>query len=107
MTVRPISAGCRGGGLDEAAIRLLGEGPDRALNGAGALRYIDRAQLDPRDRCRGLQGPELPAAGGSAGTPDHRHAGRARRDLLEQTEPLRGNAKLKEREAGGVAAWPR
>src|SRR5262249_36716290 len=60
----------------------------------------------PKRRCRGLHGGELADAGDGRLT-QHRHPFHARRELLEQLQPLGANTVLEHSKAGGAAARPR
>jgi hypothetical protein len=55
------------------------------------IARVDRLQLHPQRRCRGLHGGELADAGDRRLT-QYRHAFHAWRDLLEQLQPLGANA---------------
>src|SRR5262249_382972 len=69
------------------------------------IARVNRLQLHPQRRCRGLHGGELANAGDRRLT-QYRHALHAWRDLLEQLQPLGANAVLEHSKAGGLAAVP-
>ena len=71
------------------------------------IAHIDRAQLHPKRRRRGLDGGQLAAPGGSGPITKDHHSRHAGRNLFEQFQPFPAHAVFESHETGGVAARSR
>src|SRR5215469_7895002 len=91
---------------DQTTVRRAGEAGNGALDLAGIL-HIDRDDLRPDGRSYGLDDRELPGSGGCRGITQDGSSRHARRDLLEQLQPLAAQAVFELNEAGRVATRPR
>ena len=90
---------------DQPAIADARERRDGPLDFAGVAQ-VDRADLHPDRRRRGLNRGELGGTGRYSRVPKHGRTRHARRDLLEYFQPFPGQAVFELQEAGGVAARP-
>src|SRR5260370_13350381 len=86
---------------DQATIRKVGEGRDRALNLPG-IAHVDGARLHPERRCRGLDSAKLSAMGGTRGILDNSRSGHVRCDLLEEFQLLADQTVFVIHKAGSI-----
>ena len=91
---------------NQAAIRRVREGRDRALD-LGGVAQIEWICLDPKRRGHGLDHAEQGHSGGSSGVAQDRHSRHAGRDLFEECQPFPAGAVFERGKAGGVAAGSR
>ena len=91
---------------DQTAIPGALEGRDGSLD-LGRVAHVDRAQLNAERRRRGLDRTELTGPGGYGGIAKNGHSLHARRDLLEQLQPLSTHAVFIRGETRDVAARSR
>ena len=74
---------------------------------SSASRHVDRLDLHPERRCRGLDDGKLAGAGALGGIPKDRRSRHAWCGLLEQFQPFRAQTEFETNKACGVAARPR
>ena len=84
-----------------------GSSPGFSALDLGRVAHIDRGDLHPDRRRRGLDDAELGGAGGRGGISKDCHSRHAWGDLLEQLQPFPGQAVFENHEPGGVATRPR
>src|SRR6516225_9854667 len=91
---------------DQTSILGAPERRNGALDFA-SVAHVYRVHLYFERRRHSLHGGKLALSRALGSIPKNRHARHARRDLLEQLQPLRGQAVFTIHETGNVAARPR